>query len=79
MTNGLITQYSIRFSPSVIGNNTFNEQMGTVEGLLRETEYTLQLTAFTRAGEGPPINNAFITRESIYTVFCMCFMHTLYT
>ena len=76
MPNGIIMQYAILFNPPVIGNKTFNEQMGTVEGLELETEYALQLTAFTKAGEGPPANVSFITRKSIILCcVCVSFIH----
>ena len=54
-TNGVITQYSIQYVETIIhnfGNNTL--MIGTVEGLSPDTEYVLQLRAYTRVGVGPP-------------------------
>ena len=61
--NGIIRQYSIQFDANVISNFDNNILMGTVEGLLPETVYTLELRAHTGAGAGPPSNVTVTTCE----------------
>ena len=54
--NGVITQYSVQYDGSTIGNfgkSMLNGMMGTVEGLSPDTEYELRLKAYTRVGPGP--------------------------
>ena len=57
--NGLITHYSVhQYDGSVIDNNfgskTLCKMEGTVEELSPDTEYVLQLRAYTKVGPGPP-------------------------
>ena len=55
--NGVIAQYSLQYGGNVIdnfGTETLNMLMGTIEGLSPDTEYVLQLRAYTRVGPGPP-------------------------
>ena len=67
-TNGVITQYSIQYGETIInnfGNNTLN-MIGTVEGLSPDTEYVLQLKAYTRVGAGPPGSLTVQTCKLLY-------------
>ena len=55
--NGVITQYSVHYDGKDIhnfGNNVSNKMMGTVEGLSPDTEYLLELKAYTKVGPGYP-------------------------
>ena len=56
--NGVITQYSIQYGETVIDNfgSKISNKLtgGTVEGLSPNTTYTLQLSAHTKVGPGPP-------------------------
>ena len=57
--NGVITRYSVQYDGIYIGNfgdNVSDILMGTVEGLPPDTEYVLQLRAYTRVGPGPPVS-----------------------
>ena len=68
-TNGVITQYSIQNGETIInnfGNNTLNMMIGTVEGLSPDTEYVLQLRAYTRVGAGPPHSLTVQTCKLLY-------------
>ena len=70
-TNGIITQYSIQYGETIInnfGNNILNMMIGTIEGLSPDTEYVLQLRAYTRVGAGPPGSLIVQTCELLKTV-----------
>ena len=63
--NGVITQYSVQYDginiPNFGKNNVSNKIMGTIEGLLPDTDYVFELKAYTRGGPGPPTSVAVKT------------------
>ena len=70
-TNDVITQYSIQYGGTIInnfGNNTLNTMIGTIEELSPDTEYILQLRAYTRVGAGPPSSLTVLTCKLLKTV-----------
>ena len=70
--NGVITQYSIQYGETIInnfGNNTLNTMIGTVEGLSPDTEYILQLRAYTSVGAGPPGSLTVLTCKLLPKLF----------
>ena len=59
--NGVITQYSILYNGTNITDFGNNMLMDTIEGLLPDTVYVLQLRAHTKVGPGPPSNLTIVT------------------
>ena len=59
--DGVITQYSILYNGTLITGLDSNVLMYTIEGLLPDTVYVLQLRAHTSAGAGPPNNLTIVT------------------
>ena len=68
--NGVITQYSIRYDRMIIegfgSNASDNKVIATIEGLLPNTEYVLEMKAHTRVGPGLPVSLDVKTRKLIY-------------
>ena len=60
--NGVITHYSILYDEKNIIISS-NELMYTIEELLPDTVYVLQLRAHTAAGAGPPSNRTVLTSK----------------
>ena len=59
--NGVVTHYSLQLNENDIVNISSNELIYTIEGLLPDTVYILQLRAHNGAGTGPSSNRTFIT------------------
>ena len=59
--NGVITHYSIQLDGTNTVNFSSSVLMYTVEGLLPDTVYVLQLRAHTGAGAGPSSTISFKT------------------
>ena len=59
--NGVIAQYSILYNGTNITGLDSNVLMYTIEGLLPNTVYVLQLRAHTSAGAGLPSNLTILT------------------
>ena len=73
--NGVITQYSIQRNGTDVVNLSSNVLMYTIEGLLSETLYLLQLTAHTGAGAGPSNSVTIIIRKFLNAVTLTLFVH----
>ena len=67
-TNGVITQYSILYDGMTITNFGNNMLMGTIEGLLPDTEYDVQMRAHTRVGAGLPTSITFLTCKLLHII-----------
>ena len=59
--NGVITHYSILNNGTNIANFGNNMLMDTIEGLVPDAVYVLQLRAHTVVGAGPPSNITIVT------------------
>ena len=59
--NGVITHYSILYNGTNVTNFGNTILMGTVGGLLPDTEYDVQMRAHTSVGAGPPASITFLT------------------
>ena len=71
--NGVIIRYSIHCGGIDIdsfGDKVSNMMIGIVEGLSPDTDYVLELKAYTRVGPGPPISVAAKTRKLINNNAC---------
>ena len=71
-TNGVITHYSVQYGETVIdnfGKYMLNAWMGTIEGLPPETEYVLELKAYTKVGAGPPADVTVTTRRLLKVIY----------
>ena len=58
-TNGVITLYSIHCDGKSIepfGNYEANKMVGTIDGLTPNTEYVIEMKAYTRVGGGTPFS-----------------------
>ena len=73
--NGVITHYYILYNGTEITNFGNNMLMDTIEGLLPDTVYVLQLRAHTKVGAGPPSNLTVVTcklfRLLYFIVICI--------
>ena len=57
--NGVITRYSIECdgkSIDAFGEYVSGKMIGRIEGLTPDTEYLIEMKAYTRVGPGPPFN-----------------------
>ena len=63
--NGRIILYSLKYNSTtlIVTNTSSDVPMYTVRGLSSENVYIFQVTAHTRAGEGPPINITVVIRK----------------
>ena len=65
--NGVIIKYSVHFDGKCIDNfgdkSVSDMWMGTVEGLLPDTEYVFEMKAHTRVGAGPSADLSIRTCE----------------
>ena len=64
--NGVITKYSVEYNGKFIdefGGKVSDRMMGTIEGLLSNTAYVLELKAYTRIGAGPSASVTEKTRK----------------
>ena len=59
--NGVVTHYSVLYNGTNIANFGSNILMDTIEELLPDTIYVLQLRAHTVVGVGPPSSLTIIT------------------
>ena len=58
-TNGVITRYSIHYNGIDIdrfGDATSDKMTDVIEGLSPDTEYVLEMEAYTRVGAGLPVS-----------------------
>ena len=67
--NGVIVLYSLKYNSTtlLVTNTSSDVLMLTVEGLSSENVYIFQVTAHTKAGEGPPINLTVVIRKLLAT------------
>ena len=90
-TNGVITHYSVQYEGTVINNfsdNTSDTITRNIGGLSPNTEYSLQLRAHTKAGEGLPTSitvktrKLFLTNKQFlkitYIAICKCLYSSTY-
>ena len=75
-TNGVITQYSMQYSDTVINNfgnkvNTSDMWTGTIEGLSPDTEYELKLRAHTSVTDGLPASLTVKTSKLLQWALCI--------
>ena len=63
--NGVILLYSLKYNSTtqIVINTSGDVLMYTVGGLSSENVYVFQVTAYTRVGEGPPINITLVIRK----------------
>ena len=59
--NGVITHYSILYNGTNVTNFGNTMLMGTVGGLLPDTEYDVQMRAHTSVGVGPAVSIIILT------------------
>ena len=68
--NGVIVLYSLKYNSTtlIVTNTSSDVLMYTVGGLSSENVYIFQVTAHTRAGEGPPINLTVVIRKLLANI-----------
>ena len=57
--NGVITKYSVQYDGKRIdafGDYELNTMSGTIKELTPNTEYVIEMIAYTRVGPGPPFS-----------------------
>ena len=71
--NGVITNYTVYYYDGIEIDpfgNVSNKMIGTIEGLSPDTDYVLELKAYTRVGPGPPVGLPVKTRKLINNNAC---------
>ena len=76
--NGVITQYSILYNGTNITNFGSNILMDTIEELLPNTVYVLQLRAHTVVGAGPSTSLTIVTCK-LFVLFLVVIICILYS
>ena len=68
--NGVIILYSLKYNSTtlIVTNTSGDVLMYTVGGLSSENVYIFQVTAHTRAGEGPHMNITVVIRKLLATI-----------
>ena len=57
--NGTITRYAIQYAGRIIdafGDYVSGKMIGSIDGLTTDTEYVIEMKAYTRVGSGPPFS-----------------------
>ena len=57
--NGVITHYAIHCDGKSIdefGEDVSGKMIGSIDGLTPDTEYVIEMKAYTRVGSGPPFS-----------------------